>query len=116
MTVRAKIHTAHCASYSDPIKVEKGELLQLDGREDVWEGHRWLWAVAPDGKAGWIPDSLLDENTSDPVALFNYSAMELTCNVSDCVQIINETHGWAWCKNQTGSQGWVPLKCFGQRN
>ncbi len=32
----------------------KGEFLSLTGREDVWDGHRWLWAVADDGREGWV--------------------------------------------------------------
>ncbi len=45
---------SHNASYADPIKVAKGEFLLLTGQEDVWDGHRWLWAVADDGREGWV--------------------------------------------------------------
>ena len=38
----------HSASYADSIKVAKGEFLSLTGREDVGDGHRWLWATADD--------------------------------------------------------------------
>ena len=43
----------HSASYADSIKVAKGEFLSLTGREDVGDGHRWLWAIADDGREGW---------------------------------------------------------------
>jgi len=56
---------SHNATYSDPIRVAKGEIVRLTGREDLWDGHRWLWAVAEDGKEGWVP-------------LANLSARQLT--------------------------------------
>ena len=52
----------HTASYADPIRVTKGERVRLTGREELWDGHLWLWAVAEDGRGGWMPDSLIAGN------------------------------------------------------
>lgn len=108
----ARVRTAHLASYSDPIRVELGDALSLDGREDDWDGHRWLWAVSTDGREGWVPDNLIDEHLRVPVARFGYSAIELTCDVGENVQILCETHGWAWCRNEKGGEGWIPQRCL----
>ncbi len=86
----------HNASYADPIGVAKGERLSLSGREDIWDGHRWLWAVADDGREGWIPDDLITEIGEEPVASRDFSAIELTCSAGEAVDIIWETHSWAW--------------------
>jgi hypothetical protein len=106
---------AHNASYADPIEVAKGARLSLTGRDDVWEGHRWLWAVAEDGREGWIPDDLATVTEEGPVASQDFSAIELTCTAGEAVAIIRETHGWAWCRKDDGSEGWLPLKNLSKR-
>lgn len=105
----------HAASYADPIAVGKGDLLTLTGREDVWDGNRWLWAVAEDGREGWIPDDLVTETGEGPVASRDYSAIELTCSAGDAVEVILESHGWAWCRKGDGSEGWLPLRNLSER-
>lgn len=105
----------HRASYADPIEVAKGAVLSPTGREDLWDGHRWLWAVAEDGREGWVPDDLIAETDGRPVASREYSARELTCAAGDAVEIIRETHGWAWCRKCDGSEGWLPLRNLSKR-
>ena len=56
----------HHASYAEPIKVAKGAVLSLTGREDVWDRHRWLWAVADDGGEDWVPDDLIMRSMTGP--------------------------------------------------
>jgi len=106
------IRTAHLTSYSDPISVGRGDALVLDGREDLWDGHRWLWAVSPDGREGWVPDDLIGGPAGAPAARFAYSAIELACKVRETVEMLSETHGWVWCRNAGGHEGWVPLRCL----
>ena len=105
----------HHASYAEPIKVAKGAVLSLTGREDVWDGHRWLWAVADDGGEGWVPDDLIIEIDERSVASRDFSAIELTCSAGDAVESIWETHGWAWCRKCDGSEGWLPLGNLAKR-
>jgi hypothetical protein len=105
----------HDASYAEPIEVAKGAVLSLTGREDVWDGHRWLWAVAEDGREGWVPDDLVTETDDGALASRDFSAIELTCAAGDAVDIVWETHGWAWCRRCDGSEGWVPLRNLSQR-
>ncbi len=100
----------HDASYADPIEVAKGAFLSLTGREDIWDGHRWLWAVADDGREGWVPDDLITQTDDGLVASRDFSAVELTCSAGDAVDIVWETHGWAWCRTDDGGEGWLPLR------
>ncbi|MEM7267700.1 MAG: SH3 domain-containing protein [Pseudomonadota bacterium] len=96
----------YTASYADPIRFAPGDLVRLTGREDIWDGWRWLWAIAPDGREGWIPDSFsLDGD--DFVASEAYSAMELTCAAGEKLLGQRCLHGWVWCEGAGGS-GWVP--------
>jgi len=100
---------SHTASYADPIRVAKGERVRLTGREELWDGHLWLWAVAEDGREGWVPDSLIAGTGDRAIASRDYSAVELTVSAAETVDVVRETHGWAWCRNRNGSEGWVPL-------
>jgi len=105
----------HDASYADPIEVAKGAVVSLTGREDNWDGHRWLWAIADDGREGWVPDDLITETDVGSIAARDFSAIELTCEAGETVEILWETHGWAWCRKGDGSKGWLPLQKLSRR-
>lgn len=104
------VRASHEASYADPIEIAEGESLVLSGREEYWDGHRWLWAVAADAREGWLPDDLIVETAGGFIAASDYSAIELTCAAGESVEVLHETHGWAWCRNSAGREGWVPLR------
>lgn len=103
-----RVIEAHTAIYPDPIRLRQGEPLTLDGRRDVWEGHVWLWAVAEDGRSGWVPDSLPASEAGGPRAAFDYDAAELTCAENTPLSALAETHGWTLCRARDGAVGWVP--------
>lgn len=96
------------ASYADPIRLRPGDPVVLSGRRDLWEGHVWLWARAPDGREGWVPDDLIQNSR----ALRAYAATELTC--APGVRLVGGTadHGWIWCRDAAGAEGWVPARCL----
>lgn len=100
----------HQASYAEPVSLRQGDPLHLTGREDSWDGHRWLWAIAADGRQGWVPDDLVDPTTASPVALKDYTAVELGCQRGEVLSGTSETHGWIWCQNTAGKTGWVPAR------
>ena len=100
---------SHNASYSDPISVAKGESIRLTGREELWDGHRWLWTVAADGREGWMPDNLPTKTGDRTIASRDFSAIELTVSAGEAVDALWATHGWAWCRKSDGTEGWVPL-------
>lgn len=96
------------ATYDDPITLTKNDLVCVTGREDIWDGHRWLWAIAPCGREGWVPHTLIRKR----VAREDYSAKELTCVVGDILASHQRTHGWTWCIAADGREGWVPDRCI----
>ena len=100
----------HDASYSDPIVLKAGEAFDLSGRTELWDGHRWLWARAADGREGWIPDDLVESREGGTRARADYDALELTCRAGDRLTGLRSTHGWTWCRNAAGDCGWVPLR------
>jgi hypothetical protein len=95
------------ATYDAPVVLSAGETIELSGRQDIWDGHIWLWAKSPAGKEGWIPDSLVRTINGKHVAGEDYSAIELTCKRGQIVTGVEETHGWVLCRAE-GRTGWVP--------
>ncbi|PIE06514.1 MAG: hypothetical protein CSA74_12075 [Rhodobacterales bacterium] len=98
------------ASYADPIRLRAGDPLTLSGREEIWDGHRWLWAEAADGRVGWVPDALVDALIDEARARADYSAMELSCTPGTSVTGLAATHGWIWCRDRDGAEGWLPAR------
>ncbi len=108
-----KMHLAidtHKSIFPNPIIVGKGEVLQMSGKSDNWNGHQLLWAKAEDGREGWVPDNLPLERSNQTVAAFDYSASELDVKPDDQLMVHAKSHGWAWCTDNTGKKGWVPQK------
>ncbi len=101
-------------TYPNPITCKAAEPLQLTGRTEIWDGHLWLWAINDAGLEGWVPDALVptaDRHREKPcqtIALWDYSALELTCRCGDRLSVSQATHGWMWCLAEDGRQGWVP--------
>ena len=110
MIMKKSVIEDHEATYPDPIAVKAGDMISLSGKTDNWDGHKWLWAEGPDGKAGWVPDSLVRSSDGVTHAVRQYSAAELTCRKGEVLLVTEETHGWAWCQSDTHKQGWVPLR------
>ena len=108
--MRKRVIESHSATYLDAIAFRAGDPIVLSGKIDVWDGHRWLWATGPDGKAGWVPDSFVASGHGKTCAARDYSAAELTCRAGEILTASAEVHGWAWCRSDSGRQGWVPLR------
>ena len=104
---RFRVIESWTATYSDPITVSAGDPITLNGREDKWDGYTWLWAENQDGKEGWVPDCMVSKG-DHPKATETYSAMELTCRKGQILTAERRLHGWIWCSDQNGKQGWVP--------
>ncbi len=98
------------AAYADPIDVGAGDRVFLSGKRDEWDGHVWLWARNDAGKEGWIPDTLCEGQAGETRTRRAFSALELTCAQGQVVQVTQITHSWALAQNQSGNQGWVPLR------
>ena len=106
--MKRSVTQTHEATYADPIDVAEGDVISLSGREDSWEGHRWLWAVAADGREVWVPADLPCSRGNLTVAAYDYAARELTVVPDETVNLLHVSHGWAWCRRETGGEGWIP--------
>jgi len=98
------------ASTSDPIRIEEGDLLEVEFRETYWKG--WIWCRSIEGKEGWIPKNYIqiDEKKFRAIALRDYDAIELTVKKGEKFTIKFEESGWAWVSNKAEKTGWIPLE------
>ncbi|MGF1552901.1 MAG: SH3 domain-containing protein [Paracoccaceae bacterium] len=110
MGARYRVIVDWTASYADPITLAAGEGLTLTGAQEIWDGHRWLWARNAAGREGWVPDSLVEVGEDGIRARSAYSAVELSCRRGERLEALEETHGWVRCRAESGATGWVPLR------
>jgi hypothetical protein len=55
-------------------------------------------------------DNLVAKIDGRLLAVRDYSAIELTCVAGEAVNVLTEAHGWAWRRNGSGSEGWLPVR------
>jgi ketosteroid isomerase-like protein len=106
--MRARLRDDHIVQYPDPIRVSRGDEVTVVRRDD--EFTRWLWCIAPDGRAGWVPETALA--STDPGSsrmLAAYEATELAARRGAIVRVLREFDGFAWVESIEGRQGWVPV-------
>ena len=94
--------------FPNPIKISKGEILNIGKKESEWSG--WIWCINGVGEMGWVPESYLEIYETNCKVLQDYDATELSVDVGQELIIKKEEAGWIWATNQQGKSGWVPLK------
>ena len=64
---------------------------------------------------GWVPGRHLDTSTDPAVVITAYDTTELATTAGEELTLIkqDDPSGWAWVRNATGQEGWVPLRTVG---
>lgn len=102
---------AHKASYDKTINAKAGDIVTLDhskSPDNEWPG--WIWGVDKNGLGSWLPINYLDIENDTAKFKCDYSAKELTVEISDKLTVINEESGWYLCKDESGQIGWIPIE------
>ena len=109
-------------SYEDPIKLKKGEEVIIDlaiETDPEWKG--WVWCVASNERAGWVPMQILNVSKTSSgkqqIATIseNYSAYELSVEQGEVVSGTKCLNGWLWCRKEDSTEeGWIPIKCLNE--
>ena len=119
---------AHAASSPDANRLRAGDRMIVGRRDTTWP--EYVWCTAPDGREGWVPESLLrsaeapgpaaafgaDGAAPQPdagrvaLALRDYDARELTVAAGVRLEAFEEAGGWLWCRTKEGEYGWVPME------
>lgn len=108
-------------SYENPIILKKDEkvVINLAIKETDPEWVNWVWCIADNGMAGWVPIQILNVYETLPngrpiaIVLENYSAYELPVNQDEIVIGSRCLNGWLWCRKENSTKkGWVPIRCL----
>lgn len=108
MPYDAIVAIAHRTQFTSPIRFKAEEGVIVGKRDEEYPG--WIWTTLASGNSGWAPEELLSISGATAVALADYDATELPTENGEPVRVIFEMLEWAWIKNATGREGWVPVK------
>ncbi len=102
---------AYKAVYPDPITMRADDMIEVSDKEDDWQGWTWVWCTNQGGKSGWVPKGyVIQDKKGIWRARYDYSAMELSVEVEERVEVSQQESGWVWCTNERGASGWVPVE------
>lgn len=93
--------------YPDALVGRAGDRLTLGCVDEEWP---FIWCVAADGKAGWVPLGFVEQQGDVGVLRRDYTAQELALTIGEVVTLHDEESGWYWATNQLGLSGWVPMR------
>lgn len=103
-----KVIVEYTSPYTDPLKIQKGDRLQIGKKESEWPG--WVWCMNTDGKERWIPKNYIDIQDNSGIMIKDYEATELSVAIGEELTIEKEESGWVWASNKEGKKGWIPLE------
>jgi uncharacterized protein YgiM (DUF1202 family) len=103
-----KVIAEYKSPFPDPLKIQKGDQVQLTEKESEWPG--WIWCINKNGKDGWVPRSYLKIQDNHAKLLQDYDATEITAEVGEKFVIKGEKSGWFWVSGKEGRMGWIPIK------
>ena len=91
---------------SDPIYLQAGDEISVGPTDRAWPG--WVWATDKNDNDGYVPEDILE-----PLGEGRFAALEafdptvLTIKRGDTLESVKQIHGWHWCRNASGQEGWV---------
>jgi len=103
-----RVIKAHESEFPNPIKVKAGAKVSVEDRETIWAG--WLWCRTDGGVEGWVPSGYVDRNGNSGTMRRDYDATELTVEIGDILEAVDEASSWLFCRTKTGLPGWVPVE------
>lgn len=111
MTLIAKVKYEIC--YPNPLTLVEGDLVDIiksEPQNSEWFG--WHFCKNSSGKEGWVSEDFIEINHPVAKAIKEYSARELDAKVGDVFEVLEESCGWLWCRNNVGHYGWLPKNIF----
>jgi uncharacterized protein YgiM (DUF1202 family) len=106
----AEVIKSHLSSYPNPLKVKKGGRVEVGNEDNDYAG--WRWCTNTENTSGWVPVAYLDVGGSGAILRRDYDAAELSVDVGQRLEVTEIESGWAWGRDEVGSEGWVPLTCL----
>ena len=95
------------AVYPVALCLTAGEHVHTIRWDSEWPG--WIWCEAEDGRAGWVPERILERDRSGGASLTeNFDGTEISICLGEHLVVEREESGWLWCRGSEGKVGWVP--------
>jgi hypothetical protein len=74
--------------------------------DHAWPG--WIWVNDRDGRGGYLPAEFLEPLSGERFAIREpFDPSVLTVRRGDILDSQRQIHGWHWCRNERGKEGWV---------
>jgi hypothetical protein len=91
---------------SDPIRLSPGHEVSVGPADRAWPG--WVWASDAAGNDGYVPEEILMSSGEGRfTAVEAFDPTVLTVRRGDHLESLRQIHGWHWCRNERGEEGWV---------
>ncbi|MBM3863011.1 MAG: hypothetical protein FJ385_03515 [Verrucomicrobia bacterium] len=89
-----------------PIRLDVGDEVTAGPPDRAWPG--WIWATDRDGNHGYIPEDDLQAIDGGRFRVTRaFDPTVLTIRRGDRLESLRQIHGWHWCRNEAGAEGWV---------
>ena len=90
----------------NPLTLESGDEVTVGPADRAWPG--WVWARDNTGRSGYVPEDILEPTGEGRFALMeDFDPAVLTVKRGDQLESVRQIHGWHWCRNEAGAEGWV---------
>lgn len=90
-----------------PLTIWPGDEVSIGERDTEWTA--FIFVTGPRG-AGWVPARHIDIHGATGTVLTAYNTTELPASDGETVEVLSDDResGWAWCRNLSGREGWIP--------
>lgn len=105
--MRSILTADHEVPTRDPLRIHPGEELEVGDRDSEWPA--FVFVTGTNG-TGWVPARHLDIQGTRAAVVTGYDTTELPATEGDVVEVLegDPESGWAWCRDSSGREGWVP--------
>ena len=109
--MRATVFRDHVPPDRPPIRISVGEVVTLGARDTQWPA--FVFVTTADGE-GWVPARHIAADDGRGTITAAYDTSELAVVAGEQVAVIEKDteSGWWWCRNNGGSEGWIPATSF----
>jgi len=91
---------------SEALHLAPGDRVKAGAEDRAWPG--WVWVVGESGRCGYVPKEILSQpDVGEAIALEAFDPSVLAIRRGDRITSLRQIHGWHWCRNEKGGEGWV---------
>ncbi len=91
---------------TNPLRLAPGNEVTVGPADRAWPG--WVWVTDRNGRSGYVPESILEPLGEGVFAVIHeFDPTVLTVRRGEKLESLRQIHGWHWCRNEKGDEGWV---------